>query len=203
MVLVTDLLTTSAISWRTLFGFLHEFHQCLGPDAEAKIDTLRLDKSVIDRAERYFEGILEFLHQRHELGWLVCSTDDSKDRVDQIVKSITADFVRLKSEAAALSTSCSTAITIEMSTMSAQFTKAGLDQAKQVRYLTILAFIFIPASFIATVFALVFISPYPPMWKFFATLIPFTAFFVFLTTWSLLANWLSALLLELRARFRV
>ncbi|KFY01635.1 hypothetical protein V490_00827 [Pseudogymnoascus sp. VKM F-3557] len=182
MIIVGDLLRTSAQSWAIFFTFLRYSHLMFGPtyDAEARVTTLRMDKAVTDRAEVYFRDILKFIKERRSPAWPECPSEPERIASARFLQVLREDFKRLQEEAAAISTACRDAIDIEMNVISVRLSEAGLAQAKTVHSLTFLAYFFIPSAFIASVFGMN-VAPFaknPPLWQFFATVVPFTSFFL-------------------------
>lgn len=182
MILVSDLLKTSIQSWAIFFTFLRYSHRMFGPtyDSEARVNTLLMDKTVTDRAEIYFKDILRFIKEPRSPAWPDCPSGPERMVTTQLLQILSEDFKRLQAEAAAISTACREAIDIEMNVTSVRLSEAGLAQAKTVHSLTFLAYFFIPSAFIASIFGMN-VAPFaknPPLWQFFATVIPFTSFFL-------------------------
>lgn len=155
-------------------------------DAEERVDILRNDKQVLDRTDMYFSTVIELIDQRKSLGWPTCATQDGQRRVEVIAKRLKGDFEQLRSRARTLSEMRTQLIQIEMNTISILESKKGLQQAERVGLLTFLAYVFIPLTFISSVFGMnvtTFTSPNPPLWKFFASAIPFTLICLMIPLW--------------------
>lgn len=186
-VFVLDLLRTSSLCWIRFFGFLREVHGTLDGDEEYRADVFRHDKGVLDRSQLYFRGIIEVLDGRHRLGWPQCRETVDKDKVDRAAQDMRDDILSLQVEARALSDLCVEKMNVEMVTISILDSKRGLEQAARSHLLTILAYFFIPSAFISSVFGMnviTFTTPNPPISTFFATVIPFTTFFLILALWN-------------------
>lgn len=179
---LADLLDTSALSWTNFLSSMegeeYVHYQDVYVDAENRVDILRNLKQVLDSANIYFDTVLELLDQRESslLAWPTASTT-TQSHVDGIAKHLRSDFVQLRSRSMQLSQTHMQSIQIEMSSISILESKKGLEEAARVGQVTFLAFVFIPMTFISSVFGMnvtVFTSPGPPLWKFFAVAVPFT-----------------------------
>jgi Mg2+ and Co2+ transporter CorA len=147
---------------------------------------LRNDKQVVDRAGIYFSTIIGLIDQRRSLEWPTCPTEEGQKEVEVIAKRLKGDFEQLRSRARALSEMRTQLIQIEMNTISILESKKGLQQAERVGLLTFLAYLFIPLTFISSVFRMnvtTFTSPNPSLWAFFATAIPFTLICLTIPSW--------------------
>jgi len=203
MVLVCDLLSTSALSWNRCFDFLQHWHEGIRrEDANEGIELMRRDLAFLERAKARFTTTLTALENRRFRGWPVCATSEGRARVDHLVQRAEADFRFLGQRATFLSGLCRDAITIAMSESSLSETRKSLSQAKRVEVLTVLAIIFVPMSFVTSFFGMnvdAFSDPsQEPLWRFFVVAIPLTAaclavpiwpdFFTYL--WGKFANWI-------------
>ena len=185
-ILVCDLLTTFSLSWIRLLSFLGSFHEMMDGDAEDKVVTLRHDKVVIDRAHLHIQNMIDIINARPYLDWPTCKTDDGKAAAKRLVDSIRADLLNLLATAEQLSKRAEQYISIEMSTISVVESKKALAQTKRAGYLTLLAYIFIPMTFVSSCFGMnltTFTNPNPPFWKFAAVAIPFTIVMLILPLW--------------------
>lgn len=185
-VCVLDLLATSSLCWIRFFSFLREVHSTLEGDEKYRADVFRHDKGVLDRSQTYFRRMIEVIDGRHRFGWPKCSEISNQHKVDRMVQDMRHDILALQFEARALSHLCIEKMNLEMVTISIVDSKRGLEQAARIQLLTFLAYFFIPSAFISSVFGmnvLEFTRPNPPLSSFFATVIPFTAFFLIIPLW--------------------
>jgi Mg2+ and Co2+ transporter CorA len=100
-----------------------------------------------------------------------------------------------------LSNRCNRITDTLLSTMSILESQKSIEQSQQVNKLTRLAFVYIPLSFISSVFGMNVkeIQTNLPMWVFLGTALGFTFFSVCLVSWQNIKKWAS----ELAARWHL
>ena len=175
---LADILRTSVHSWSKFLGFLREWHQHLEGNAEDKAEILRHDKQVLDRAIQHFSDVIHIIQNKSDLGWTTASQTDDRERVKKVAWDLERDFVHLHLEAKDLSEQCKDSINMQMTTISIQDARRGLEQADRVRILTFLAYIFIPSAFISSCFGMNVVQvSNAPLSRFLYCVIPFTAAF--------------------------
>ncbi|CAH0055137.1 unnamed protein product, partial [Clonostachys solani] len=178
LVVVFDLLTTSALSWSRCFDFLHALHHNRGhDDVEDRVAFLLRDRQVLHNARAYFSDMLSFLRRREQLTWPHAATQQDRVRVDEMIESAVETLVHLDQRADDLSRMCAESIAVEMNVISITEARKGLAQASRIELLTVLAFLFIPMSFVSSFFGMnvqTFKDPGPPLVTFFQVAIPIT-----------------------------
>ncbi|PVI08313.1 hypothetical protein DM02DRAFT_678916 [Periconia macrospinosa] len=176
---LVDLLNTSAMSWSQTFSYLRASYDMFLSSHCEEVDRLRVDKKFLDRAISYFKETIALLSQPPE-GW----TEGTQ--CDQIISCCQDDFKALLYEADHLSKRCSEYITVAMSTMSIMESKKSLEEARRVQFVTYLAFIFIPMTFIASCFGMniqELKDPGSTLGVFMTISIPFTAIAIAVPAW--------------------
>jgi len=153
-VFASDLLKTSALSWKLFFSFLHSQHQSISGKPEAKADQFHRDKEVLLRARLFFRDAIIFLKHRSRLDWPTCELQEDKDMVEAILTGLLEDFEDLDMEAGSLRRECNDSIGLEMNMISILDSKKSIEQADRVQKLTFLAYLFVPVSFIASIFSM-------------------------------------------------
>lgn len=182
---MADLLETSALSWTRLLSYLQteiadlqiDFKGYFSLGREKGLDLLQSEKEILSRASKYFAEVISFLVDRKSFFTAECSKAEDRKRVDEIAARLLKDFEFLRQEADRLSRDRSEGISILMSTMSIRESRKGLEDARRVRLVTYLAFVFIPLSFVSSVFGMnvrEFSNPGPGIWLFFAIAGPLT-----------------------------
>lgn len=97
------------------------------------------------------------------------------------------DFAQLRSRANALLDMRIQSIQVEMSALSIRESKKGLQQSERLGSLTRLAFVFIPLTFVTSLFGMnvtAFTSPNPSIGTFFAVAIPFAMVCISVPLWK-------------------
>ncbi|EED22770.1 hypothetical protein TSTA_062570 [Talaromyces stipitatus ATCC 10500] len=188
IMLATDLFKTSALSWRQFFAFFHHIkNECTQQENRTEIaDQLRRDKEVLDRAYRYFEDVICLLDHRYALNQPICSSSVEREQVDKILCQVRDDFKLLQAESAKLREQCTDSIGIEMNMISIRNAKKSIEQTERVRLLTFMAYLFIPLSFVASIFGMnvsQLQDPSPPIKIFFAVACPITLACALLPIW--------------------
>ncbi|KAK2741132.1 hypothetical protein FQN57_005733 [Myotisia sp. PD_48] len=190
---LADLLDTSALSWTRFLSFMEAgeeaYEDGVGVDAENRVAVLRNDKQVLDRANIYFDTVLELLDQRESslLTWPRSTSTTAQGFVDMVAERLRMDFVQLRSRSRQLSDARTQLIQIEMSSISILESKKGLEEATRVGQVTFLAFLFMPMTFISSMFGMnvtTFTNPNPPLWKFFVFALPFTLVCMIIPFWQ-------------------
>ncbi|KAJ5414879.1 hypothetical protein N7509_000213 [Penicillium cosmopolitanum] len=200
-VFLCDLLDTSALCWTRFLSFMEEPLDCPNLNADQHAEILLHDKRIIDRANVYFSTVLDFIDQRHQLEWPVAAIGA---QVEDIARRVRGDFMQLQTRALSLLDMRTQSIQIIMSTISIQESKKGLEQAERVGLLTLLAFVFIPLTFISSLFGMnvtAFTSPNPSLKYFFAIALPFTAVCVAIPLWGQIRKGYASLCTMIKNRY--
>ena len=200
-VLVVDLMNTFVLCWIRLFCFLRCFHETLAT-AEDKVAWLQNDRSVLDRARYHIREMVAFVNSRETLAWPRASTQDGKAHVNMLVTQLQRDLSILLLEADSLSGDTSEMLATEMNIMSIRESKIAVSQGDRVRWITLLAYFFLPASLVVSCFGMnvdTFDDPKPRMTTFLAVALPFTVLFgilpqlydAFISTVRRVKTWIS------------
>jgi Mg2+ and Co2+ transporter CorA len=107
--------------------------------------------------------------------------------IDAIAIRVRDDFSQLYTRAKALLDMRIQSIQVEMSALNIRESKKGLQQAERVGSLTRLAFVFIPLTFVTSLFSMnvtTFATPNPSIGVFFAVAIPFTMICISVPLWK-------------------
>ena len=186
---VADLLDTSALSWMI---FLSQARHMLGVHQFSisghglQLERLQSNKVVFDRAYRYFSDTIAFLYDRESKFIARCSNSENLQQMDKVANRILKDFNFLQREAEDLSRESREAINILMSSISVRESQKGLADARRIQVVTYLAFIFIPLSFVSSLFGMnvqEFSEPAPGTWLFFSVAVPLTMGSLVLPIW--------------------
>jgi Mg2+ and Co2+ transporter CorA len=186
-VFASDLLKTSALSWKFFLSFLHSQHHSISGDPAAKADQLHRDKETLDRARLYFRDAIAFMKHRNRLEWPTCRLPEDRVAVEAIMTSLLEDFKDLDDEAASLSRACNDFIRLEMNMISILDSKKSIEQADRVQKLTFLAYLFVPMSFITGIFSMnmkEFNGTIPALWLYFAIVVPVAICFALIPLWQ-------------------
>lgn len=144
---LSDVLDTSTLSWMHVLSYLRASYESLPPSPSDQAARLRADKEMLERGLCYFTEVLSFLRHPPE-NW------QHTNRSKEVAQRLETDFKVLHNEAESLSTWCTESISIAMSTISIMDSQQSLAEARRVQLITVLAFIFIPMTFIASCFGM-------------------------------------------------
>jgi Mg2+ and Co2+ transporter CorA len=110
-------------------------------------------------------------------------------------KELKTDLEYLLARIEIISGRCNRMTDILLSTMSILESQKSIEQSEQVNKLTRLAFVYIPLSFISSIFGMNVkeIQVNPSIWVFFLTAIVFTSLWVCVVSWQNIKRWASAL----------
>lgn len=202
LVLVCDLLATSALAWNRCFDFMNAIQgRRLRKDAShgvaSRVDFLRRDREVIQRARTYFGELLSVFQNRQALAWPTCAAETGRRRVDELVAGAMETIRFLDQRATHLSNMCSEAIAIEMNVISITEARKGLSQARRIELLTLLAFFFVPLSFVTSFFGMnvdIFQEPVPPVTRFWGSALPLSFCCMLVPLWPRVTKLCRALL---------
>ncbi|KAF2685912.1 hypothetical protein K458DRAFT_263366, partial [Lentithecium fluviatile CBS 122367] len=182
---LSDIYDTSALSWMQVFSYLHASFASLPPSPTDQAPRLRADKELLDRSVSYFSEVLSFLKHPPE-------TWQSHARSKEVAKRLITDFEVLRAEADSLSKWCSESISIAMSTISILDSQKNLAEARRIQFITYLAFIFIPMTFIASCFGMniqELANPGSTLRMYFTISVPFTVVMLMIPAWIELKDW--------------
>jgi len=203
-VFASDLLKTSALSWKLFLSLLHTQHPSLPGDSTSKADRLRRDSQVLHRARLYFRDAITFIERRNALEWPSCKSPKDKAAVELIMENLLVDFKDLDNEATSLAKACNDTISLEMNLISILDSKKSIEQAERVQKLTFLAYVFVPMSFITGIFGMnvkEINGSVPELSLFFAVTVPLAVCFALIPFWDKIKRWVVRAWLGLRHCF--
>ena len=188
---------TSALTWMQTFSYLRASFESLPPSPTDQAPRLRADKEVLDRAICYFTETISFLEHPPK-------TWQHPGRAKEVASRLVTDFAVLRNEAESLSKWCSESISIAMSTISILDSQKSLAEARRVQFITYLAFILIPMTFIASCFGMniqELADPGSSLRMYFTVSVPFTVIMLMIPAFIELRMWREGKR-EWRFRFR-
>ncbi|KAF7670923.1 hypothetical protein GT037_011051 [Alternaria burnsii] len=190
---LSDIYDTSALSWMQVFSYLRASLELLpeepvdqGSQLRAQGAQLRADKDFLDHAICYFSEVTSFLKHPPK-------TWQQSTRSKDVATRLITDFEVLRHEAEDLSRRCSESISIAMSTISILDSQKSLDEARRVQFITFLAFIFIPMTFIASCFGMNIVEladPGSDLRTYFTIAVPFTVVMLMVPIWIEYREWM-------------
>lgn len=176
---VADMLTTSALSWNHVLGFLQlpgEVHS-RDDDTASRMSVLKRHKRFLRRAREYFDETMSFIDGRHDYAWPAPSAQDAK-RLEVIFAQLRRDYVLLLDKVASLGARFDEEMMWAANEATIRVSQSAVAEGKMMRIVTNLAFIFLPMSLVASIFGMNVAElqgkPCPPLWAFFAVSIPVT-----------------------------
>lgn len=146
-------------------------------------DQLRFTLALLDRLRTYVNDNLMIcrahfntrLHRPKHTG-------AGSDVFDELKTDLEYMLARIES----LRARCDTTTTTLLSTMSILESQKSIEQSRQVNKLTKLAFVYVPLSFVSSVFGMNVkeIQTNPPMWMFVVTAVAFILLSYFVASWK-------------------
>lgn len=142
-------------------------------DEESSLENLRFHKNLLDERIAYIHDTMFLLEHA---GTTLFHSRDGANSIDSLsvasqpgpetiagapgtdLPSVVQDFQFLLNRAQRLSQRCLDGTTTITNTAALRESRKGIEQAKQVKNLTFLAFVFIPASFVSSVFGMNFLD---------------------------------------------
>jgi hypothetical protein len=157
--------------------------QAKATESAAASTQLKFTLALLDRLRTYVTDNLSIVQDQTRLHNLSAFKDLKKD----------LDYLLARIEI--LSNRCNRITDTLLSTMSILESQKSIEQSQQVNKLTRLAFVYIPLSFISSVFGMNVkeIQTNPPMWVFLGTALGFTFLSVCLVSWQNIKKWASEL----------
>jgi Mg2+ and Co2+ transporter CorA len=107
-------------------------------------------------------------------------------KVDVIVTQVKKDYEYLRREPISLAAECASSISLEMNRIIMDDAKESIRQAERVRRLTFLAYLFLPLSFVVSLFGMnvtQLTSPNPSIWLYFTIACPVTLVCALVPVW--------------------
>jgi CorA-like Mg2+ transporter protein len=162
----------AAMSWTQLINFLEDdiltWQSAREGHLQSALEQLRFNICLIDRIISYLGESLEVIDNHSQYGWPSASTDTLRQQMSSIEESLRSDYkfliVRCQSLLKRAEVSSGSLV------REAQLLEAarGIDQAKKVNSLTLLAYLFLPFSLATGIFGMNVreFSRQPSVWVF-------------------------------------
>lgn len=197
--IVSRLFITAARSWSQLLNYMDDDIQaCSDVDVDhlsAALEQLHFNSSLLTRIKGFLAENLHVIEERGFSSWPGTPDPGLERRLVDIQTSLKKDYSFLITRCGQLASRCETGSGILVSVAQLLESQKGIDQAGQVHNLTKLAFIFIPLTFVSSIFGMnvSLFRSYPPIWTYFVIAVPLTALAWFASgmyarqslTWSL------------------
>lgn len=178
--ILSKLFSLAARSWSQLLNYLDgDIQVCsrAGKDQfSPALEQLRFNASLLGRIESFLAEDKYVIEERGVSSWPKPSDSELEERILVIQSSLLKDYNFLIGRCAQLAAKCEAGSEILVSAAQLLEAQKGINQAKQVHDLTKLAFIFIPLSFVASIFGMN-VSAFkddPPIWIYFVIALPLT-----------------------------
>lgn len=192
---VSELLTFVAHSERQFLNFvakqLTTYHNSVNyKDLESAQQDYGYIKALLDSHVQHLQRPIQFLrgqewNQRQD----VAGREPAGLMVDKSTVTIREDFDYLIRRAEALSKQCTDKIAASISRALMENSRNSIEQATAQKRLTLLAFLFLPASLTSSLFGMNFAelgNGSLPLWIFFAVLIPMLVLSLILGFWTVI-----------------
>jgi CorA-like Mg2+ transporter protein len=171
--LLSHLYLHAAMSWTQMINFLEDdilmWQNAREGHLQLALEQLRFNICLIDRITSYLSESLEVIDNHRQFGWPSASTNTLRQQMASIEGSLRSDyrFLILRCQSLLKRAEVSSSSLVR----EAQLLEAakGIDQAKKVKSLTLLAYLFLPLSLAAGVFGMNVheLSHQPSIWVFF------------------------------------
>ena len=184
--LVGQLLCTALLSWNQMVNFLEEdvreYQFARSDKVESALEQLRYNISLIDRMKSHLKDNLATIDQ----AGLQPMEDDLRTVAQQNRDTLRKDHEWIIGRCQALSARCEVISNSLLSMASFEASQRSILKSNQINCLTKLAFIFIPMSFIASVFGMnvAEMARNPPIWIFLVVAIPVVGFTITVMNWK-------------------
>lgn len=184
--ILSRLFLQAARSWSQVLNFVDENVQSCSVVAEdllsPALEQLRFNASLVTRFEEFLAENLHVIQERGDASWPKPSPA-LENRMAQIQKALLKNYEFLIGHCRSLSSRCKTGSGILVSAAQLIEAHEGTSQARQAHSLTRLAFVFIPLTFVASVFGMnvAVFKEYPSIWLYFVIAVPLTTLSWFLS----------------------
>lgn len=184
--LVGQLLCTALLSWNQMVNFLEEdvreYQFARSDEVESALEQLRYNISLIDRMKSHLKDNLATIDQ----AGLEPMEDDLAEVAQQNRDTLRKDHEWIIGRCQALSARCEVISNSLLSMASFEASQRSILESNQINRLSKLAFIFIPMSFVASVFGMNVseMARNPPIWVFFLVAIPVACFAITIMNWK-------------------
>ena len=156
---------------------------------ELGLANLRYSKSLLDEHLEYILETTNVILARGSVDWPKSTGSDERDtaEVNEKLTQLTTDYEHLLSKAQTLASLCNDGMSTILNDSMLQESRKAIQQAEGTRRLTILAFLFVPLSMVASVFGMnveEFGQGKLQIWVPFVVLIPIVGISVMLCFWD-------------------
>lgn len=178
---LSRLFLIAARSWSLLLNFVNQDIQSCSVEREdllsPALEQLRFNSGLLERVKTFLEENQHVIRERGALAWPKTSDPMLNAKVLTVQASLDKNYSFLIYRCERLMTRCETGSNILVSAAQLLEAQKGINQARQVHVLTKLAFIFIPLSFVASLFGMNVsaFKGYPSIWIYFVIAVPLTA----------------------------
>lgn len=184
--ILSRLFLRAARSWSQVLNFIDEDVQACSVVAEdllsPALEQLRFNASLVTRFEGFLAEDLHVIQERGDASWPK-PNPALEPRIADIQKALLKDYGFLIGHCRSLSSRCKTGSGILVSAAQLIEAHEGTTQARQAHSLTRLAFVFIPLTFVASVFGMnvAAFKECPSIWLYFVVAVPVTTLSWFLS----------------------
>lgn len=178
---LSRLFLIAARSWSLLLNFVDQDIQSCSVEREdllsPALEQLRFNSGLLERVGAFLEENQHVIREREALTWPKTSDPVLNAKVLTIQASLDKNYTFLIHRCERLKTRCETGSRILVSAAHLLEAQKGINQARQVYVLTKLAFVFIPLSFVSSLFGMNVSAfrGYPSIWIYFVIAVPLTA----------------------------
>ena len=179
--LLCRLFLVAARSWSQLLNFVDlDIQNCsivgeklLSP----ALEQLRFNSNLLERVRTFLTEDQHVIRERGTPTWPRTSDPALNAKISAIQTSLDQDYSFLIHRCERLVTRCENSSSILVSAAQLLEAQKGINQAKEIRGLTKLAFVFIPLNFVAGLFGMNVsaLKGYPSIWIYFVIAVPLTA----------------------------
>ena len=152
---------------------------------ETSLANLRFNKAVLDDHMEHILTNINCFEARGDRKWP--QIEEPHKDVDEVLKGLVSDFDHLYKKAQALSGQCNQGMSTILNSSMLQESRRAIEQAKGTKRLTVLAFLFVPVSMVASVFGMNVIQLGQgklQLWVPFVVLVPVLAVSALLCFWN-------------------
>jgi hypothetical protein len=196
----------AAMSWAQLINFLEDdiltWQNAREGRLQSALEQLRFNICLIDRVISYLGESLEVIDNHRQYGWPSASTNTLRQQMSSIEESLRSDYKFLIARCQSLLKRAE--VSSGSLVREAQLLEAarGIDQAKKVNSLTLLAYLFLPFSLATGVFGMNVheLSRQPSIWVFVVVALGLSVLGAATVYWSAI---LAAMLRIRHAHFKI
>ena len=179
--ILSHLLLEAARSWSQLLTFMEKDIEACAIANETHLvpilEQVRFNANLVARVQGFLIENLHVVKERGRALWPRATDPYSVERIQVIQDSLIMNYEYLIGRCRHLASMCERGSGILVSAAQLMEAHEGTNQARQVHRLTKLAFIFIPLTYISSLFGMNVsaFESYPSIWIYFLVAIPITA----------------------------